>query len=308
MGEASAIIIGNRDDPHVSAVVQHGQHECIVIDARTLRSRTWNVGHDGIVIDGCEVRPGARGWVRRLAPAGSQDGLVIGSQEAAEHSAWLGLLAGIMRHPTVDWLSSFDALWRAEDKLVQYTACEKLGVPYPGTVVTSSRDGLAERFGGSVVVKPLGAGQFTDAEQSYKVVCAQLLATDDERLDKLGGAPFIVQEPIDTVTHLRVVTVGRQVAAASLPATGLALDWRSDAAAHANFSATAVPSEIAEYATRLTEELRVGFSSQDWVVDANGDAYFLDLNPAGQWLFLPADVAQPITAALAAWLDDKDVW
>jgi hypothetical protein len=54
-------------------------------------------------------------------------------------------------------------------------------------------------------------------------------------------------------------------------------------------------------AVTLVSTLRAGFTSQDWTVDDAGPA-FLDLNPGGQWLFLPDEVSAPATAALAAWL------
>jgi hypothetical protein len=53
----------------------------------------------------------------------------------------------------------------------------------------------------------------------------------------------------------------------------------------------------------LATTLRAGFTSQDWIVDDAGPA-FLDLNPGGQWLFLPHEVSAPATAALADWLRD----
>jgi hypothetical protein len=50
----------------------------------------------------------------------------------------------------------------------------------------------------------------------------------------------------------------------------------------------------------------LGYSSQDWVIAPTGAALFLDLNPAGQWLFLPADVAEAATTAIARWLIGED--
>jgi hypothetical protein len=50
----------------------------------------------------------------------------------------------------------------------------------------------------------------------------------------------------------------------------------------------------------LSAALGVGYSSQDWIEDVDGAHYFLDLNPGGQWLFLP--FADEVTAAIADWL------
>lgn len=40
---------------------------------------------------------------------------------------------------------------------------------------------------------------------------------------------------------------------------------------------------------------------QDWMVDDDGPV-FTDINPGGQWLFLPSGVAMPATQTLAEWL------
>jgi hypothetical protein len=32
---------------------------------------------------------------------------------------------------------------------------------------------------------------------------------------------------------------------------------------------------------------------------------FIDLNPGGQWLFLPTDIAAEVTGALASWLTGR---
>ena len=56
---------------------------------------------------------------------------------------------------------------------------------------------------------------------------------------------------------------------------------------------------------RLAEAVGVRQSSQDWILADEG-AYFIDLNPVGQWLFLPSPVADAGTSMLAAWLDGCD--
>lgn len=303
MPSASIVVIGSDDDPHIEAVLAASGFagEALVVDARSLRQRSWSVEPGGARIDGRDIKPGARGWVRRVAPAGYQQGITLGSVEGAEHSAWLALITGLMRLDCVDWLSPFDVVMRAEGKLVQYAACEKLEILCPDTLVTSTSVGLRERFGGHVVVKPLGTGHFSDDDSTFKIVSAQTLATDDERLETLAGAPFIVQQHINAHAHLRVVTVLDEVFAARLDATDLPVDWRTDSAAHQNFQPYDLPDAIRKDALRLADELGVRYSSQDWAVTDAG-AYFLDLNPVGQWLFLPDAVASRATNALAAWM------
>jgi hypothetical protein len=302
---AALVVIGSADDPHIEAVLTASGHanDAIVVDAQSIQELSWSVGPTSARIGDRVVDSGARGWVRRIAPAGYQNELKLGSVEAAEHSAWLALMTSLMRLDIIDWLSPFEVVMRAEDKVVQYAACEKLGILYPDTVVTSTPMGLRERFGSEVVVKPLGASHFSDAEAQFKIVAAQPLATDDERLFKLAGAPFIVQQRITASAHLRVVTVLAEVFAARLDAKDLPLDWRTEVSAHANFEPFAAPDGVRQGALQLARELGVRYSSQDWAVAEDG-TYFLDLNPVGQWLFLPDPVSVGVTNALAAWMSE----
>jgi glutathione synthase/RimK-type ligase-like ATP-grasp enzyme len=208
-----------------------------------------------------------------------------------------------MRVDTIDWMTSFDTTLRAEDKLVQYAVAARLGVRHPETIVASSAEELAV-IGSEVVVKPLGVGHHSDDEAGARVVPAQALRTDDPRLAYLDGAPFIIQRRVRATAHLRAVTVQHDVFTARLPADDLPLDWRSDADAYHEFEPNPTPPDVRDGALRLAEELDVGYSSQDWAVADDG-AYFLDLNPVGQWLFLPEPVSAAVTRAIAGWLDNS---
>lgn len=100
--------------------------------------------------------------------------------------------------------------------------------------------------------------------------------------------------------HLRVVTVKDRAWAFELDAAGVELDWRLTEEAHHSFVAAQEP-EVARQALALAAKRKVGYSSQDWIV-AGGEVYFVDLNPAGQWLFLPESDVTEITESIAAWL------
>ena len=153
---------------------------------------------------------------------------------------------------------------------------------------------------GDWVAKPLGPGSFFDDEGRELVVpTAPLLA---EHLGAVRAAPFLFQHRVDVTTHARVVTVGTFVRSATLSRRDTPLDWRTDPDAHGAFTDEPAPDMVHQLAARVAQACRVGYSAQDWVADRNGQWWFLDLNPAGQWLFLPEGVAEPVTQALATWL------
>lgn len=276
-----------------------------MIDAATLRDWDLVVRPSGVILVAEDARSiclrKSRGWLRRLAPEEWRTAAEPGGHEAAVRSAWMAALLSIVSLADVQWLSEMDAIYGAEDKLVQQRACTDLGIPYPPTILATRPERIPAEFGQRLVVKPLAVGHFRDEAGVSRVVHATAMERDDERLSLLAGAPFLVQRLVDARFHLRIVTVGDRAWACELDATELPLDWRAAERAHSSFR-LADYRELRGDAIRLTRRLRLHYSSQDWIVDGSGDSYFLDLNPAGQWLFLPDEVAAQVTEAIANWL------
>lgn len=160
---------------------------------------------------------------------------------------------------------------------------------------------IPSEFGDELIVKPMAAGHYRDDDGTARVVHATAIRRGDSRLEFLAGAPFLVQRRVQAVEHLRIVTVGHRAWAARLDARAFPIDWRKAEAAHSSWELATRP-RATEAALRIADELSVGYSSQDWLVDDAGQLFFIDLNPSGQWLFLPDEVARPVTAAIVDWL------
>ena len=86
-----------------------------------------------------------------------------------------------------------------------------------------------------------------------------------------------------------------------LQADGRPLDWRQDADAHTAWTVSD-DRPVAQLALGVAAGLQLGYSCQDWIVDRCGTAWLVDVNPAGQWLFLPEPVAAAVSGAIAEWL------
>ncbi len=299
----SALIVGSLEDEHVQAVLTAmGSLAPLVFDASRLELDEF-VLDDGCFVVGTGDRldrlrlAGARGWVRRLSPPGWRIGAIGGSRDAAVRGAWIALTLGIASNVDVDWLTPYPRLIGAENKLRQARHANRLGIRVPRTVVASRPEAIPDDFGDEFVVKPLGAGHFIQADGEARVLWAQTLRRGDERLAALRGAPFLVQEQIPARRHLRVVTVKDRVWSCELLADDLPLDWRRSDDAHHAFRTTREPT-VEEAARRLAIDMGLGYSSQDWI-DTGEDAVFIDLNPAGQWLFLPEPVNDAVADAIA---------
>jgi hypothetical protein len=208
---------------------------------------------------------------------------------------------GIAGHCGITCLSEIERLLTADNKLVQLRAAAALGISIPASAVTSDRASIPPELGDLFVAKPLGPGQFDDEHGETRVVFTKELSRVSRELGALGGAPFLLQELVNADEHLRVVTVADRFWVCSLDASGVPLDWRREDRAHTAFVVRENHQDVGNQALALARRLGVGFSSQDWIV-AGDRRFFLDLNPGGQWRFLPEPVASQITSAIARWL------
>jgi glutathione synthase/RimK-type ligase-like ATP-grasp enzyme len=278
----------------------------VLVDASVLEMGEYSVS-DGVLTleskDGAvevSLRPPTRGWIRRLAPPLWRRCVTLGTEDAAIRSAWSALIGAVAGAPGVGWLTPLEHLFLRENKLLQVEVAQRLGISTPPTAVCSDRDLLPAVLGDELVVKPLGRSHFTDPAGTEQVVWTRGIDRNSDVLARLAGAPFIVQTRLDAERHLRAVTVSDQCWVCELSARDLPVDWRRDATAHDSFVVASAP-EVERDAVRMANALGVGYSSQDWIV-SNGIPFFIDLNPAGQWLFLPEAAASVVTGTIATWL------
>jgi glutathione synthase/RimK-type ligase-like ATP-grasp enzyme len=243
----------------------------------------------------------ARGWIRRLAPAGWDTNVVLGSQAAARLASRMTALAALLRQDAIEWLCGVDALFAAENKIVQYRAARTLGLRIPDTLIGGDPAVLATELGEPFVIKPLGPGNFTGGDGQERVIHTQAVTAAQLAGVDLLDAPFLAQQMLTARTHLRIVTVAGRAWTAELDADGLPLDWRQVARAHHSFTPSSRWHTVERDAIRLARYLQTGFTCQDWIIDDTGPA-FIDLNPGGQWLFLPDTLTTQVADHLAAWL------
>lgn len=306
------IVVGDVTDVHVAAIAALlPASGTVVVDAATVTSTVEHLNLDrtrmkDLVGETCVLgSEPALGWLRRLAPAGWDDGAILGAKQAAVLASRMALLAAVMRDPSITWLTPLGANFAAENKIVQYRAARSLGIRVPETSFSGDPGVLAAELGDPFVLKPLGPGAYRDADDRRRVVYSRSVTLDGLQGLDFRAASFLAQRQLDALVHLRVVTVGSAAWTCELQANSLPMDWREKAEAHDSFAATSAFPDVEALAVRLAQSLECGYTSQDWIITATGP-HFIDLNPGGQWLFLPESVAGQVTTTLAAALSAEN--
>ncbi|MEC8423830.1 MAG: MvdD family ATP-grasp ribosomal peptide maturase [Myxococcota bacterium] len=244
-------------------------------------------------------------WVRRLAVG---HGLSVAGLGLAERAACIGESRAALR-AMLDGLVSpmLGRPWaveRARDKLWQLRVASGLGLDVPATRVTndpSAVRALAARHSGGLVAKMLHSFSLPTPDGPRVVHTHRLGPADLDDLGGLAASPMVFQQAITAVRELRAVVVGERVMVAGLPREDRApVDWRRDARRlMTRWGPATLPGPTVHRLIALCQALGLAHASVDMLEDADGRLWFLELNPAGEWLWLEEIAGLDVSGALA---------
>jgi len=234
-------------------------------------------------------------WWRRPEPPVPPAQLASTEEKNAFTAQWQALLEGFASVPGPRWVSSPAAIRAAEDKAAQLSLAQKLGFMVPKTIWTN--DANAIEFPKQTVVKPVTAAAWSD-EQGPAFVFSRLIDREEfPAQDDLASMPAVFQQPIWPKQDVRVTVVGDQVLAAVADDQPDAdIDWRLNP--DRRWEAYSLSESDRKRCRALVADLGLGFGGIDLAVDADGTAWFLEVNPNGEWGWLSQRAGLPIVEAL----------
>jgi hypothetical protein len=217
------------------------------------------------------------------------------------HRAWAaaqvhGAVSGTWGALRARWMNDPWRDERASHKPLQLAEAGRAGLAVPPTLITSvpedARTFLEELGDRPAIHKPL-----VSTEETFRHT-RRLTARDRDRLDALRYGPAILQAWVPGV-DVRVTVVGERVFATDIDARATTSpdDFRP-AFAQAQVEPCRLPWEVEAGVRRLVAALGLRYAAIDLRRTDDG-WFFLESNPAGQWLFLEDRTGQPITAAVA---------
>jgi glutathione synthase/RimK-type ligase-like ATP-grasp enzyme len=213
------------------------------------------------------------------------------------------------------WVNHPPAAIRAESKLVQLDAARQAGLRFPEMVVTNdARDvqALIKRHG-RVIYKTFYPQSWQSASTGriYDMGVALLDSSSDLPDAALAVCPGIFQRYVDKAYDVRITIVGAHMfAVRMLKRSGEAyLDWRQDVLAEETLMEPYTLSQATEDKLRdLMQRLGIVFGCADIVVDHDGNEHFLEVNQAGQFVFVEEKLPSvPLLRAMTAMLSKGSV-
>lgn len=192
----------------------------------------------------------------------------------------------ILNHP--------DKQGAASRKPYQLHVAQAAGLRIPRTLMTNHKD-AAVAF---CAAQPTIYKAFQSP--SWRMVETRRI-TDDSLayLTTLRHAPVILQECIPLGRDLRVTVVRDRVfaAAASGDTPQADVDWRIDFSTR--WETVQLDDDLIAAIHVFMERLGLDYGCLDFREGPNGETYFLEVNPSGQFMFIEVDTGQPILRAMA---------
>jgi glutathione synthase/RimK-type ligase-like ATP-grasp enzyme len=249
-------------------------------------------------------------WYRRArmpeAPAGMDPGIYdfcMRESRAALYGSLLAVLPDDAR-----WMSRPGNIWAAEHKLLQLRVASEAGLLIPETVVTNTvREARAafKRFGGHMIAKPVRTGYIEVGGAPHAIFTSEVGQSDLKDMRGAGLSPVIYQQHLKKRFDLRVTAVGEDLFVAEIHSQeneAARVDWRKTDDPHLPHRRGSLPAATTSAIRALMRRLGLTFGALDFVMTADGDLVFLEVNPNGQWLWLDDQLDFGISEAVAAWL------
>ncbi|WP_428266538.1 hypothetical protein [Haliangium sp.] len=212
--------------------------------------------------------------------------------------------------PDAFWVND-DRAVRRNSKLVQHHATLAVGLQAPDTVYTNDpaeiRDFL-RRHGGKAVYKPLISRCWWSGGGTYRATYTSIVHEGNLVADELLQAvPSIYQALVPKAYELRVTVMGHHVVATRIRSqetqTGK-LDWRK-AYHELVMEPYELPRSLAARCIALLDALGLVFGCFDFVVTPDGEYVFLEVNQAGQFLFIEEATDEPLLAMFCDFLRES---
>lgn len=204
------------------------------------------------------------------------------------------------------WLNHPRRLWLASNKIEQLSVAAALGLRVPESLVTCSAHsarGFFSEHNGHVVCKAVKHG-FTQSENTVTVATTQRIGNEFfEHFEEYAAVPMIYQREILKAFDIRVIVVCDEVYATAIHSqdhSETEVDWRVWDAYDFDLQHEPItlPESIATGCRRITRHFGLKYSAIDLARGRDGNYYFFEMNPNGQWAWLERKVGFQIRDAL----------
>ena len=194
------------------------------------------------------------------------------------------------------WINPIYSTLKAERKLYQLKIAQKIGFLIPDTLVSNSPKEINDfyyKHNKDCIVKPISHGLQVTPNGYYSIYTSKL-ESEFKKQNEIFECPLYIQENIDNFRDIRCTVIGNNIFCVEIEKTNSNdVDWRNPNIKK-QYKVHTLPKEIESKILKLHKELNLIYSAIDFILTSDGIYYFLETNPAGEWVWLDNELNLPI--------------
>ncbi len=185
--------------------------------------------------------------------------------------------------------------YTASIKPLQYKTAVICGLNLPKTFIgnNASEAKLFLTSNKEKIIKGVSLSWAIDekADKHYSIFVKKADQKAIDNIDSIKFCPATIQEYIEKIFDLRVIVIDNKIFAYEIHVDGnneIKIDWRHGGEFHNSikYKTHNFSEENKLKILNFMKMLNLRFGALDFSVDINGNYYFLEINPNGQWLWL----------------------
>lgn len=243
-------------------------------------------------------------WYRRPTAFEFDDAMGEAETQFARNEALHGV-GGILRATECLWVNRPDLDGTAELKPYHMRVARRLGFRMPRTLMTNDPDEVADLIAsadGPIVYKALTGG-VVHYPGAFPGGLLTAVVGDElgEHLGRVRHTICTFQEYIPKAYEIRLTVIGNTyfpVVISSQDDASTSVDWRG--AENLPYGPYApMPDDVVKKVQALLDELGLVYAAIDFIVTPDGDYFFLEVNPNGQFIWMQHDLGLAMSDCLA---------
>jgi len=300
------LVITSKNDPHVGMVQKHLDEPFIILDPKDYPGKTmtylWEPPFFKIWANGEDITECNAIWYRKPIFYEPYEIPTDLAYQRFAHSAYehtFKALYALLRNKL--WVSDPWAIFHGNNKLYQIELAYALGFKIPKTIVSGDPQRVGNFIDSAehIITKPMTTESVQLGEKTYLMYTTSV--KPGINLSGLPLAPAIFQEEVSNECDVRVTVIGERIFACEIYRTGTMapeIDWRKGQLT-GNLIYKACKPPFPEMCVELVRQMGLKFGAIDFIRDHEGQYWFMEINPNGQWGFIEENTGLPLSKAMA---------
>ena len=209
-------------------------------------------------------------------------------------------LEGLYQTLNCKWINPIFSTYIAEKKIYQLSVAKGIGFKIPETITSNDPKEILTfiKQNEKCIIKPICHGLQITRNGAYSIYTSEIKDFSWLENKSIFESPVLIQEKIEKYRDIRSTVIGKQIFSVEIETDDIdRIDWRKPNLKK-EYKVHKLPKYIEMLMLKLHDKLNLVYSAFDFVLTPEGQYYFLETNPAGEWVWLERELNLPISNAI----------